>query len=66
MQRCGRRVTGRGNGMYKGTDGNWIGKFQEEQKSSGEWRGVGGGREVGDEYSKESRGQSCVGPCTPW
>ena len=52
--------------MYKGTDGNWIGKFQEEQKSSGEWRGVGGGREVGDEYSKESRGQSCVGPCTPW
>ena len=38
---------GRGNGMFKGSGGNRIGKFQEQQKPSSNWKGFGQGREVG-------------------
>ena len=62
MQRCGRRVLGRGNGMCTGTAGNWIGRFQEEQ-----WPAVTGqecarGERWGDEYHEESGSQCYVGP----
>jgi len=46
--------------MCKGTDGNWIGKLQEQQNPRSDWRGMGHGRWIGDEHSKERRGQSCV------
>ena len=46
--------------MCKGTDGNWIGKLQEWQNPRSDWRGMGHRRWIGDEHSKERRGQSSV------
>ena len=46
--------------MCKGADGNRIGKLQERQNPRGDWRGMGHGRWIGDEHSKEGRGQSRV------
>ena len=47
MQRYWGRVLGRGNGVYQGTGGNRIGKFQEQQRSSSNWRGMSQGRGIG-------------------